>query len=226
MLDALFADGMDGDPVASYATNAMLESADGPFSNVKLIFASHIHEDHMKAKPILRHLRANEDAKVILPNQASIFMKAGGVGGEGERISYADVKVGEVRDLENFPFPVTLYGLSHGQGNEVIENLGIKITVGGKTIMHVGDMYGEQQILEKIKVDYLILPFWYMSTPERVENIKSVFDAAHIIPSHFALDASEWMQSMGGLDKVRTRTFAAMDNLIQLDQEMQCINFK
>ena len=79
---------------------------------------------------------------------------------------------------------------------------------------------------QKIKVDYLILPFWYMSTPERVEYIKSVFNAVHIIPTHFALDSSQWMQSMGGLDKVRKRTFAAMDNLIQLDQEMQCITFK
>lgn len=29
-----------------------------------------------------------------------------------------------------------------------------------------------------------------------------------------ALDQSEWMQSMGGLEKVRNRTFVAMDNLI------------
>ena len=92
--------------------------------------------------------------------------------------------------------------------------------------MHVGDMYGEQLIKSKIKVDYLILPFWYMSSPERVDYINSIFEAKHIIPTHFALDHSEWMQSMGGLKFVRKRTYAAMDNLIQLDQEMMCIPLK
>ncbi|MDG1707499.1 MAG: MBL fold metallo-hydrolase, partial [Emcibacteraceae bacterium] len=138
----------------------------------------------------------------ILPNQADIFMKAGGVGAEGARISYNAIRVGEVLEVDGYDFPVTLYGLSHGQGNEQIENVGVMVTVAGKTIMHVGDMYGEQKIAEKIKVDYLILPFWYMSTRERVDYIISKFDATHIIPTHFALESSEWMQSMGGLDKV------------------------
>lgn len=226
LLDALYANGMDGDPVASAAVNEQMETAIGEFSNVKLVFASHVHEDHMKAKPILRHLRANKDAKAIVPSQASIFMRAGGVGVENDRIHYVDIKPGEVRELQGHYFPVTLYGLSHGVGNEDINNIGIKITVAGKTIMHVGDMYGEQLIKNKIEVDYLLLPFWYMSTPERVAYIDRIFDAKNIIPTHFALDQSEWMQSMGGLEYVRQRTFAAMENLIQLDQEMQCINLR
>lgn len=223
LLDALYADGMVGDPVASDQLNKQMETGVGDFANVKLIFASHIHEDHMKAKPILRHLRSNKNAKAIVPAQAKIFMKAGGVGQEKDRINFADIKVGEMHELDGYEFPVTLYGLSHGAGNEDITNIGIKIEIAGKTIMHVGDMYGEQNINEKIKVDYLMLPFWYMSTSDRVQFIKSIFEATHIIPMHFALDHSEWMQSMGGLEFVRKRTYAAMDNLIELDQEMQCI---
>lgn len=41
------------------------------------------------------------------------------------------------------PFPIKLYGISHGEGRP--DNLGIAVTVAGKTIMHVGDMYGEQK---------------------------------------------------------------------------------
>ncbi|MCC3859587.1 MBL fold metallo-hydrolase [Pseudemcibacter aquimaris] len=229
LMDALYADGMDGDPVASGVVNSNMENAKGRFSNVDLIFASHIHEDHMKAKPILRHLRANDNAKAILPAQAAIFMRAAGIGNENERIHYADLKPGEVRALDGYDMPVTLYGLSHGAGNEDITNIGIKIEVNGKTIMHVGDMYGPQAGFgpqNKITVDYLMIPFWYLYRPERVEYIQSIFNVQNIIPMHFALDSSEWMQSMGGLKSVKERTYSSTDNIITLDQEMMCIPIK
>lgn len=225
LMDALFADGMDGDPVASEALNAALEGASGEFTDVSLIFASHIHEDHMKAKPILRHLRANERAHAILPEQARLLMAAAGDDTGEERIIYSSLKPGESKALNTLPFPVTLYGLSHGEGS-VVDNIGIKVTVAGKTIMQVGDMYGAQAGLgeqEKIKVDYLILPFWYFSRPERVEYINSIFDAKNIIPMHFSLDTSDWMLAQGGQTAVKERTFAAVQNLVQLDQEMMCL---
>jgi L-ascorbate metabolism protein UlaG (beta-lactamase superfamily) len=226
LLDALYADGMDGDPFASDELNGQMENALGHFSKVKLVYSSHIHEDHMKAKPILRHLRNNQNAKAILPAQADILMKAAGVGDENARIDFVSIIKGEKRVLKKYPFPVTLYGLNHGTGNEHIESLGIKFTLAGKTFMHVGDMYGEQLITEKIEVDYLMLPFWYLTRPERVEYITTIIEAEHIIPMHFSLDSSQWMQSMGGLDKVKSLTYAAADNLLMLDQEMMCINFE
>ncbi len=225
LMDALFADGMDGDPLASQALNAALEGAGGEFTDVALIFASHIHEDHMKAKAILRHLRANKKALAILPEQARLFMVAAGVDTAQDRIIFSSLKPGESKGIDALPFPVTLYGLSHGEGS-VVDNIGIKVTVGSKTIMQVGDMYGVQVGLgepEKIKVDYLILPFWYFSRPERVEYINGIFDAKNIIPMHFSLDTSEWMMAQGGQAAVKRRTFAAAQNLVRLDQEMMCL---
>ena len=226
LMDALFADGMDGDPIASQSLNAALEGANGEFNDVSLIIASHIHEDHMKAKPILRHMRANKKARVILPEQARLLMLAAGIDPSEDRILYSSLKPGETQELNDQPFPVTLYGLSHGEGSEV-DNIGIKVTVGTKTIMQVGDMYGIQKGLgeqEKISVDYLILPFWYFNLPQRVEYINSIFEAEHIIPAHFSLDTSEWMLAQGGIDTVKKRVFAAANNLIQLDQEMMCLS--
>ena len=39
LLDALYADGMDGDPVASAALNERIETASGEFSNIKLVLS-------------------------------------------------------------------------------------------------------------------------------------------------------------------------------------------
>ena len=222
LLDALYRDGLDGFEQASDLTNEKMENAEDLFANVKVIFASHYHGDHMTGKAMVRHMQNNDDSIVIITEQSKQLMIAGGTVKNAEtRIKSFNIPIGESLEIENMPFPIKLYGISHGEGRP--DNLGIAVTVAGKTIMHVGDMYGEQKINEKIKVDYLILPFWYMSTSERVQYINSIFNATHIIPMHFALDHSEWMQSMGGLEFVKKRTSAAMSNLMKLDQEMQCI---
>ena len=226
LMDALFSDGMDGDPIASQELNVALEGANGEFKDVSLIFASHIHEDHMKAKPILRHMKANKKTSVILPEQARLLMLAAGVASSDGRIIYSSLKPGEIQKLNDQPFPVTLFGLSHGEGSQV-DNIGIQVTVGGKTIMQVGDMYGIQNGLgeqKKISVDYLILPFWYFNEPERVDYINSVFDVEYIIPAHFSLNTSEWMLAQGGIDAVKKRDFSTTSNLVQLDQEMMCLS--
>ncbi|MDG1726162.1 MAG: MBL fold metallo-hydrolase [Emcibacteraceae bacterium] len=222
LLDALYRDGLDGFEQASDLTNEKMENAEDLFAKVKVIFASHYHGDHMTGKAMVRHMQNNDDSIVIITEQSKQLMIAGGTVKNAEtRIKSFNIPIGESLEIENMPFPIKLYGISHGEGRP--DNLGIAVTVAGKTIMHLGDMYGEQKINEKIKVDYLILPFWYMSTSERVQYINSIFNATHIIPMHFALDHSEWMQSMGGLEFVKKRTYAAMSNLMKLDQEMQCI---
>ncbi|MBT7581988.1 MAG: MBL fold metallo-hydrolase, partial [Kordiimonadaceae bacterium] len=227
LIDALFADGMDGDPVASDALNKQMEGASGKFSNVRLIHASHMHEDHMKAKAILRHLRANEAAIALMPKQARTLMVAAGMAPNEKSVISPNLAQGEKQVIDGLSFPVTLYAITHGEGTGV-DNMAIAINVGGKTIMHVGDMYASREEiieagLDKIEIDYLMLPFWYLYRSERASMIKETLNAKHIIPMHFALESSEWMQSMGGLEQVRNASYNALDNIIKLDQEMKCI---
>jgi L-ascorbate metabolism protein UlaG (beta-lactamase superfamily) len=158
LLDALYRDGLDGFAQASDLTNEKMENVEDLFANVKVIFASHYHGDHMTGKAMVRHMQNNDDSIAIITEQSKQLMIAGGTVKNAEtRIKSFNIPIGESLEIENMPFPIKLYGISHGEGCP--DNLGIAVTVAGKTIMHVGDMYGEQKINEKIKVDYLILPF-------------------------------------------------------------------
>jgi len=158
LLDALYRDGLDGFAQASDLTNEKMENVEDLFANVKVIFASHYHGDHMTGKAMVRHMQNNDDSIAIITEQSKQLMIAGGTVKNAEtRIKSFNIPIGESLEIENMPFPIKLNGISHGEGRP--DNLGIAVTVAGKTIMHVGDMYGEQKINEKIKVDYLILPF-------------------------------------------------------------------
>lgn len=227
LIDALFADGMDGDPVASEELNKQMEEATGKFSNVRLIIASHMHEDHMKAKAILRHLRANDKAIAIIPEQARTLMLAAGMGPEEENLISPNLIQGEQQTIDGLAFPVNFFGITHGEGTGV-DNMAISMEIADKTIMHVGDMYASRDEiieagLDNIEIDYLMLPFWYLYRTERATMIKETMNVKHIIPTHFSLDSSEWIQSMGGLKHVRNATYSSLDNIIKLDQEMMCI---
>ena len=102
------------------------------------------------------------------------------------------------------------------------------ITVGDKVFMLVGDMATIREDLikagiDKVEIDYLLMPFWYLQRAGGIEMIKSTFNAKHIIPMHFALENSEWMIGMGGLKSVKEKAYSSFNNIIKLDQEMMCI---
>lgn len=227
-MDALFADGNDGNSIASDELNIELEGETGPFSNVRLIFASHFHEDHMKGKAILRHLRANDKAVALMPEQARTLIMAAGIRpNEEDRIISPKINIGERRVMGDLPFPVTLYGINHGKGRR-IENIGMAVTIGNKIFMHVGDMDTNREDLiiagiDKAEIDYLLMPFWQLQGAEGIEMIKSTFNAKHIIPMHFPLEDSDWMIGMGGLKSVKEKAYSSLNNIMKLDQEMTCI---
>lgn len=229
LLDALMADGLEGFQTASDALNAEMEGAQGRFSNVKMVFASHYHDDHMKGGAILRHLRSNPDAIAIVTKQAfSEFEEAGVTQEEAKRVLIETLEIGAQKELNNVPFPTTLYGISHGEGRP-IENIGIAVEVAGKIIMHVGDMNAKLEDLQmagidKVEVDYLLMPFWYFNDKDQIDLLAEAFNAKHIVPMHFTLATSDWMMGLGGLDKVKKDTYSTMNGLIELNEEMSCIS--
>tara|TARA_R110002096_G_scaffold416576_3_gene619619 strand:- start:59308 stop:60090 length:783 start_codon:yes stop_codon:yes gene_type:complete len=231
LLDALFGDGMDGYEVASDELNKKMENAEGSFADVQLVFASHFHEDHMTGKAILRHLRANSKAVAVIPEQARTVLASSGIQPNDQaQVNSFKLPIGEQVIPKDMPFPVTLFGISHGEGKP-IENIAITVTVAGKTIMHVGDMDAKEKDLrkagvDKVAVDYLLMPFWYMLSKESAAEINKIFDTKNIIPMHFTPDNTNWMQSMGGLEAVKQRSYSSAKNIVRLDEEMKCILLK
>lgn len=228
LLDALYRDGLDGFEQASDLTNEKMENAEDLFANVKVIFASHYHGDHMTGKAMVRHMQNNDDAIAIITEQSKQLMIAGGTVKNAEtRIKSFNIPIGENLELGNMPFPIKLYGISHGE--ERPDNLGIAVTVAEKTIMHVGDMSAKKEDLikaevEKANIDYLLLPFWNAMSKETMTTINDVFKAKNVIPMHFAPPFGAMWPGIFENSELKERIFSNADNIIKLDEEMMCIS--
>lgn len=228
LLDALYRDGLDGFEQASDITNEKMEKAEDIFSNVKVIFASHYHGDHMTGKAMVRHLQNNDDAVAIITEQSKQVMIAGGSVKNAEtRIKSYEIPIGENLELENMPFPIKLYGISHGVGRP--DNIGIAVTVAGKTIMHVGDMSAEKEDLikaevEKANIDFLLLPFWNAMSKKSMATINEVFKAKAVIPMHFAPPFGAMWPGIFENSELKERIYNSSDNMLKLDEEMMCIS--
>ena len=228
LLDALFADGLKGYHIASAPVRTELENASGKFKNVRMIFVSHFHDDHMKGEPIIKHIRANPDVKAIMPEQAKEKVIDAGVSAdETQSVLGNTLKIGTQHQLLDMPFPTTLYGISHGEGRS-IENIGIMVEVAGQTIMHVGDMDAKAEDLKKagidgLKVDWLLMPSWYLDNKNNANFIASAFDARNIIPMHFVLDDNDWIKSQGGMVRYKEKVYHSLPNITKLETEMSCL---
>ncbi len=230
LIDALFARGLVGYAFAPPPLRREMEYKQGRFANVRMVFASHHHADHMKAEPIIRHMRNNPDTAIIVTKQSHNILRSVDLMPYEEGRIYSDVpEVGEQKTLAGLAFPTTLYGISHGEGRGV-DNIGIRLEVAGKSIMHVGDMDAKLHDLQaagidKLKVDWLLLPYWLLLDKDSINLVQAAFDAKHIIPMHFDKgDLSDWLKKQGGIEKIKARVRKSLPNIIELDGEMACIS--
>ena len=69
LMDALFARGLVGYNFAPPPLRREMEYRQDRFANVRIVFASHDHSDHMKGEPIIRHMRHNPDTAIIMTRQ-------------------------------------------------------------------------------------------------------------------------------------------------------------
>lgn len=232
LIDALFARGLVGYHFAPPPLRREMEYMQGRFANVRMIFASHDHADHMKGEPIIRHLRHNPDTAIIMTKQGHDKLRSVDLMPYEEERIYSDVpKIGESKILEDMAFPTTLYGISHGEGR-AIENIGIRVEVAGKSIMHVGDMDAKLDDLkaagiDKLKVDWLLLPYWLLLDSDSKGLVQSAFDAKHIIPMHYNKgDLTSWLKKQDGIEAIKEKVRASLANIIELDTEMACISLE
>ena len=232
LMDTLFARGLVGYHFAKPPLRREMEYMQGRFANVRMIFASHDHADHMKGEPIIRHLRHNPDTAIIMTKQGHNKLRSVDLMPYEEKRIYSDVpKIGESKILEDLAFPTTLYGISHGDGR-TIDNIGIRVEVAGHSIMHVGDMDAKLDDLkaagiDKLKVDWLLLPYWLLLDEETLKLIESAFDARHIVPMHYDKgDLTNWLKKQGGIEAIKQKVRKSMPNIIELDTEMACFSLK
>jgi L-ascorbate metabolism protein UlaG (beta-lactamase superfamily) len=147
LIDALFREGFGRYLTPARGVRTKLTKASPPFDDVNLILVTHWHADHCDSKMIVGHLRSNQNAIVIAPDQVADRMseqkgfediehrvwRRTPEHGEALREDIGEISV-EVFRLRHIPY------LEEGvDRHKDVENLGFLLTVGGVRFFHGGD---------------------------------------------------------------------------------------
>ncbi len=187
LVDALFRDSLEDYARHDAATQERLETGKPPFDGVSLALATHYHLDHWDAGAISRFLSSNPKALFASTPQAvgmipsSLKPRVRGLwpgGGAGTSVTAGEVAV------EALP-------LRHG----ATENLGYRISMGGRVLVHIGDADAEKgnfdALLAKGSPDVAMVPFWWLLGRESIQFIRERWKPRAVVAIHFgAADAS------------------------------------
>lgn len=86
--------------------------------------------------------------------------------------------------------PLEIQRATHGTGRFAeIQNLAHIITLGGKRILHVGDLdAGEAEFQElrwaEARIDIALLPYWYLTDPDAKPLVRKYIHSNHIVAMH------------------------------------------
>jgi L-ascorbate metabolism protein UlaG (beta-lactamase superfamily) len=169
-----------------------IETARPPFDDVDLILVSHMHLDHFHPGSVVRHL---------LHNPAATLLSSAQVVGEMESAAdFASVRPrvttitpplkGRVSAIAG-GIKVDLLGIGHGSGRHAtIQNVGHLLTLGGKTLLHIGDASTEDASifealdLDEANIDVAFLPVWFLTSDEGAAIVRQQLKPRHIVAVH------------------------------------------
>ena len=171
--DKIIIDGFLGESYALFEgldekSIAPLVSAKGDFSGIDLALASHRHFEHFQPDTACKFIKASKDTLLVTSAQVITILK--------ERCKpFAKthpnvVKAGVQTLSKTFSkdgVEVEIFPLSHGVGKfALLEHYGHLMTVGGKTILHIGDAAATPADfiaagLQNRKLDIVLAPYTF-----------------------------------------------------------------
>ncbi len=169
-----------------------IETAQTPFEKIDLLLFSHRHYDHFHAEAAGLHLKHNP--KTVLVSSQQVTSEVAQNFKEYEairtRVLSATPPLKERVAMKVAGIEFEMLGLGHGSGrNSEIQNLGHVIKLGGRKLLHVGDVEFETGIFEKFNldeegIDIAILPYWLLVGKEGQTIVKDHIKPKHIIAVH------------------------------------------
>ena len=176
-----------------------LETAQPPFDGVDVILVSHRHLDHFHPDAVGRYLRHNPASVLISSEQVvhEVASNAADYGAVRSRITAATPALREKVVLSPAGLTLELLGLGHGTGRHAtIQNLGHLLTLGGKTLLHVGDADTAPDIfaafaLADRRIDVAFLPPWFLTTDRGAAIVRNQIKPKHIVAVHLPASAPE-----------------------------------
>ncbi|MEO9965253.1 MAG: MBL fold metallo-hydrolase [Reichenbachiella sp.] len=187
IIDALPGDLSGWSPIAG-GVQSQLEQGSGDFKNVKVAMVTHAHGDHVSSTSVNRFLTANPDAFVVVPSgltnsissQPQLSDLAPVRGSSAEEI-YDGIKV-KVLHMRHFDL--------FGNDFSTVDNYGYLVEIGGKKILHLGDVFYSKENFESFdltseNIDVLLIPtFNALLTSANKDLIDEYISPTNIIGLH------------------------------------------
>jgi L-ascorbate metabolism protein UlaG (beta-lactamase superfamily) len=168
-----------------------LESAAPPWDGIDLVLVSHRHRDHFHPEAVARHLRSAPGAHLVAPAQAVDELAADSAADQRirARIEPWRWRVGRTQTIRVAGIDVTLLGLSHGGVHAAVQNVGYLFTLGGVTVLHVGDAELTADNFAPFDlpargIDLALLPWWYVADEQSRALVRAHIAPARIVALH------------------------------------------
>lgn len=226
LMDAFVRDGYPEDKLMSEALREALWQAEPPYSWVDIITVSHKHIDHFDAPALMAHLVRNPEAKLILPNEAyESFMATDGGDEFKDQLITSYPERGTPETLKVNGINITVYNLDH---RTEVENIGVLVELGGKTFFHMGDFSStdfKENGIAGLKVDYLLVPYWYLRDEENFQLIAENIEAEFLVPMHLPRRdlPEDFIERVGTFEDLMATIQGMADNVLMLYEEGACI---
>lgn len=233
LFDALYREGVSGYVVHPAERRQAMEQASPPFDGVGLVLATHDHADHFDPGAVAAHLRHDAGAAFLSTTRAAqrLQEEIGGEPSMGERIVGVFPDEGERFRMTVNGIEVQAINLHHGR-TRPIQNLGFLVTIGGWTVLHVGDTEATSDDFELYEfaaddIDIAFIPYWFLIADERDDDLRRVIPAKRIVVMHIPPRnvRAQHIEQRGGWDAMLGRIEKQYPAAVIFREPMQTRSF-
>ena len=195
-------DGLYGDEAVPFGVPdekvlEKLRDAKPPFNHIDVILATHFHGDHFDATAVARHLRGNPNTHFVSTSQATVQVMEATHGMFAHRVHSLTPPEGGVLARDVGKIHIETFGLSHGKVHYAdVQHLGIVVTLGGRSVIHLGDGIIDEKSLRAAgmldrTLDVGVLPFWFLTYPFGRRLVSNGFRPRAIFAVHVRMNERE-----------------------------------
>ena len=193
LIDALFRDSLENYVRHSPEQQERIETGKAPFDGIRLALATHYHLDHWDAGAISRFLNNNPRAVFASTPEATAMLTYG----LRERVRALRPKPGSPAQVGAGGATVQAFRLGHDH----TPNLGYRISICGKTFVHVGDADDSDAsfatLMQAGPVDVAMVPFWWLLNPTATKFLTQRWKPRQTIALHLATTDGAYAEQLG-----------------------------
>ena len=203
---------------------AIVEAAQPPFDEVKLVLVTHAHDDHFTPDAVASFLDSNPHATLICPGAVAEAVRRadpGPAGLEG-RVTPLDPDPGASAEAGLDGIRVLALGLPHvGRSDGGAGHNGYLVEIGPHRFLHLGDAAASRDgfapfdTLLRERVDVVFAPYWFVTEPDGLELLRGRIRPRQVVVTHV---------NRGNRDEIATRVAGLPDGPIEFtlfDQTME-----